>query len=941
MSPQFSCHLFSWKKPLLPQLVDYLLQKSTTDTPLSLDHLLIIAPTRQSGRRLLEALTQIAHQHEKGLLPPLILTPDALLRRSCSLPVASKSLVLTTWTNVLMETKASIATPPPNIQISEDTWFLQIARQLERVQSQVGPYGLSFSQIAAKTNPTNKDPERWQQLAELEHIFRERLKDMGKLCPQEARLLAAQHPTLPSNTRHILLASPSPSPLILQLMQAAQQQGISCTVLQYGPNDPQAWDEYGLPAPKFWHQQNLRLSDRYHFHVSYGPHELASTLYQQLRSLPADQPCAIGIPDPQLLPAIEQELTNKGIAAYNPSGQALHFSEAGRLLLAIQDFLRQSSFHATWNLLRHPAFFQVILRREGLSRGRTHQHFLSEIDKLEENHLCHSMESLRDVLEGHSRQFPCMQVALLHLEDWQRMAKENHPEQALEEVLLQFIGDRTLAPSIPEDRAYIAALQELSDILQQFRELRTHFPDISQATFYSLLGSQLQEAIVYAERPANSIDLQGWLEMLWEPSPHLILAGMHNDVLPSHIRGDAFLPERLREFIGIETNLQRSGIDAYLLHSVLECRRETGQVEMLLARWGVDNQIIHPSPLLLHIKEEDVLLRQVRDLIQYQPPLPQQPQRTFPTPIHLPVPEDTKKTIPITAFKVWLDNPFDFLLQHRLHWKIRHHRKQAMNEADIGNLLHHTMEACIPTIHKEQLPHDKIVDLFETKARELLQKQYGNQPHFLLELQWENIKKRLYHCATIEEELIQEGWTILHIEQKLSFPLRDYTLHGRIDRIDYHSEKNLYRIIDYKTGSNSYSFSKKIVSRTAPLLLPEIEFTKNTKGKEEHHRWTDLQMPLYCHAVQHAFPAAENVNICIFSIPSALGKIELNPIDMTPSMVQAALCCADAILKATDNNLFWAQRESRHFSEFFPDGAEHMLNLQPLSFPNPEEATHS
>ncbi len=941
MSRLFSCHRFPWTAPLLPQLVDFLLPQSTTDDPLTLDHLLIIIPTRQSGRRLLETLTLAAHQINKGLLPPLILTPDALLRMACPHSVASKTLAVVTWADLLKEKKEAITTLLPNTHLTDDSWALQTARQLERVQSQIGLHGLDFSQVAVKTKNTTMDPKRWQLLAELEDLYRKRLRDMDKLCPQQALTHAATNPVLPAAIRHILLASPSPSPLVIQLLQTVQQQGLDCTVLQYGPDTPEAWNEQGLPDPQFWHQHDLELTETHSFHVSHDPHELASTLCQRLLSSPVESQCAIGIPDTQLLPAIEQELSSLDLVSYNPAGQSLHYSEAGRLLLAIQDFLLQTQFHATWNLLRHPAFYQEVLRDSQLPRGSSPQRLLAEVDKLEERHLCHSMDSLNNILESHPTRFPCMQAALPHLAAWQQMAKQEYPEQALEHILLQFIGDRVLIPANPEDRAFITALQELNDILQQIRDLRLHYPDITQTTLYSLLGSLLQETTLYAERPANAVDLQGWLEILWDPAPYLILAGMHNQALPMHIQGDAFLPEQLRNHIGMETNLQRSSMDAYLLHSVLACRRETGRVEMLLARWGVDNQAIYPSPLLLRTKDDPALLQRIRDLIQYQPPLPKLPQRTIPPLAHLNKPNTTGKKISVTAFKAWLNNPFDFLLQYLLGWETRTHRKQEMDGSDIGNLIHYTMEKCVPLFYKQELDLKETTELFESHAREQLEILHGSHPHFLLELQWDNIKRRLYHCAAIETQLKKEGWTNQYIEQKLSFPLQGYQVEGRIDRIDYHKERNAYRVIDYKTSSADYAYSKKIISRTGPLLLPEIEFVRNERGKPVRHRWTDLQLPLYAHAVQHAYQLSGDLEVCVFSIPSTLGKIKLHQEIMTPELVQPALQCACAILQSIDNNHFWAQRESRHFSEFFPDGVEQMLDLQHLSFPESEDIDHT
>src|SRR5690349_4825275 len=72
-------HFLSWERPLLPQAVAFLAADWDGAGPLDLAHWLVIVPTRQSGRRLREALAEHAAAREQAVFPPRVITPEALV----------------------------------------------------------------------------------------------------------------------------------------------------------------------------------------------------------------------------------------------------------------------------------------------------------------------------------------------------------------------------------------------------------------------------------------------------------------------------------------------------------------------------------------------------------------------------------------------------------------------------------------------------------------------------------------------------------------------------------------------------------------------------------------------------------------------------------------------------------------------------------------------
>lgn len=77
--PNVTRHFLPWDRPLLGQAVEFLVREWPGIGPLDLASLLVLVPTRQSGRRLREALAVHAAQHGAAVFPPRVLLPEALL----------------------------------------------------------------------------------------------------------------------------------------------------------------------------------------------------------------------------------------------------------------------------------------------------------------------------------------------------------------------------------------------------------------------------------------------------------------------------------------------------------------------------------------------------------------------------------------------------------------------------------------------------------------------------------------------------------------------------------------------------------------------------------------------------------------------------------------------------------------------------------------------
>ncbi len=106
--------------------------------------------------------------------------------------------------------------------------------------------------------------------------------------------------------------------------------------------------------------------------------------------------------------------------------------------------------------------------------------------------------------------------------------------------------------------------QRWVDVVSRVEKAGAMLPGLSAAESWRLALEGFAEGTRFGSRIAGAIELGGWLEVLWADAPRLILAGANEGRLPESVSGDAFLPEALRERLGLKTNAQRLAVDAYL-----------------------------------------------------------------------------------------------------------------------------------------------------------------------------------------------------------------------------------------------------------------------------------------------------------------------------------------------------------------------------------------
>ncbi|HUP82275.1 MAG TPA: UvrD-helicase domain-containing protein, partial [Pirellula sp.] len=187
----------------------------------------------------------------------------------------------------------------------------------------------------------------------------------------------------------------------------------------------------------------------------------------------------------------------------------------------------------------------------------------------------------------------------------------------------------------------------------------------------------------------------------------------------------------------------------------------------------------------------------------------------------------------VTDFKKYDQCPYRFYLNRVEKVRAFEHDRLELDGGGFGDLLHLCLEGLIDSPVATSTDAKATADWLTDNLKNIARKKFGVNPTPALQIQLEQAIRRLEAFAEHQAAQIAAGWRIKYIEHKvekshgisLDVDGQPMTVHGRIDRIDYHPRNGQFAVWDYKTGDQA------------------------GKPKEAHLRpngtWTDWQLPLY------------------------------------------------------------------------------------------------
>ncbi|MFA5264652.1 MAG: PD-(D/E)XK nuclease family protein [Opitutaceae bacterium] len=939
----------SWDQPFLPQLADMLARPCTT-APWDMEGLFIIVPTRQAGRMLREALALRACEAGTGLLAPRIVTPDWLLNPAQAESVASPADVVAAWAAVLLAADMESFRPlfPIDPPRRDAHWALGLGWQLQRLQSEVNEYGLDFAGIAESSARTDAEPERWSALASLEVLMAAHLSERGLAEPCAAKISRISSSLPPSEISRVLITGVlDPTPLALKVLERWSE-ALPVDVVVHGNPQEAVHDEWGRADFERVRHRTIALpKDQVDLRILKDHRELADRV-SSVAGCYADSPRTLGIclADQRLTPSVAQAMAKAGLAAHDPAGIPLSRASLAKLAISLSDLATAEGPETLAIILRDP-FFEAFAagltlpqdaeRQDGRApdgggvSGTGGASLLAAFDALLAEHLPGTLASCLDFARKDNSE------RLLAALEWLSAARERllaEPFcQALSGLLAAVLSGQKIRGDDPAASPLSEAGAKLRQLLASLAEVESRHAALPRAAWPIFLRQALNQEIMYPAKEENAWDLEGWLEIVFDDSPHLLIAGLNEGVVPESVQGDWFIPESLRKTLGMRTNEDRLARDRVLFEAALRSRRQGGRVDLLVPKISTEGDPLQPSKILFAC-EDNELIDRAKELFAPLPERKQPPRRTIAWKLGPPLGTEEApaasallprpRSLSPSAIRCYLDCPFRYYLEQGLRLRPLDAEKRDLDSLDFGNLCHKALERLARDTTMQSINDEgALAGYLTVTLQEIAAEKLGRLSSFALRIQIEAAAARLRAAAAVEAEQRRQGWHTVDVEKPWTLKIRGHVFGGVIDRIDRH-EDGSWRVIDYKTsdaGTTPEDAHWAACPRDRSRVFPASLFEHEDKTR----RWIDLQLPLYLLALRDEQGVKAKAGY--FVLPRTKEDTAVRTWEsLSPEHLLHAQDCAIAVSEAIASGRFWPPspraRWNDELARLFPDGIE-------------------
>ena len=790
--------------------------RSTPEGAMSLEHVMVVVPTAQSGRNLRLALARkAADMAWGGIIPPKIVMPNTLLVPS-DIRTATEAEELAAMATVLAGCEIEKLTalfPKPPIERTAD-WALDMAGVLLGIEMILGEAALLMSEVDP---PLDKD--RWRDLAVIEGLFIKMLEENGVEPRCVARRKAVAAGCSEPGVEEIVLPSAVDiqEAFIKYLEKSPQQVSV---LIHAREEDAGKFDGWGRPKSVFA--------------ASIGPEmiETAPTAVVEAddiakffravkptEALPALVACDAEM-YPELEGAFQNHFSEDELVLRNPSKEKLVNSSLGRLLGAIVQ-LESNRDYETFSTLIRTGDIARWAQSAFRANPETVARFTGALDAVQNAHLPRTIDEVIAGAETESKN-------AWRKEDREAAAGLKSLAEAVKAeiadpfgFLKRIFSTVTLDEKNPGERELIAAAK----VVNELRDVCAS-PLIPER-FRGKLFSRLLNSSSFMLEPMaeNVLATMGWLEVAWCPEDEIVIAGFNEGCVPENVVGHPFVPDALRKELGVTTNAAREARDSFIFAQAVACRKK-GAVSVHLHQISGDKNVMKPSRILFNgIKDCDLPALALR-LYAVTKGNEGAPAKEVPPAwrIKLPIPPKGtvfREKISPTALDQYLRCPFNFYLQE-VFGGHSDDRSQELDAMAFGNLCHSVLDQFAKAGPKDSTDADEIAAFLADEVRRQLQA-FGPKLPAIIELQGEAAIERLKAFSVLQAARRRAGWRIVSSEQKLTCRIKGCPtlLSGKVDRIDRHEITGDIAIIDYKTWNRAKEENYK--SLQLPIYRAMVE----------------------------------------------------------------------------------------------------------------------
>lgn len=918
---------------LASTVADWLIDKFG-GRPLDLSAVAVVVPTANSGRLLRAALAAAANRNNTGLLAPVTITPDrfhALLVTDGPPPAGPLECFLA-WVRLLARINPNDypAVFPVSPASRKQTWALGVARRMVELKRLLGEGG--FSIAAAASHPaTAPEAERWQQLAALEAQYQQLLAASGRADPVDQQIAASRSAAIQPEIRHIVAAAVAdPIPRTLDAIKRLAASTSVDILIAANDSDASRFDDWGIPIAGAWSAEISIPDPKERIHLCHNPDQQGERVAALIKAgtdhLPAT---AIAVCDPDVFDPLLNALQKSGLKAYDPGGEPVQRHPVITFLNILRDWIRDDSIDALAEFLRDPALAAYCDRNSSDDDDGNRLSPLTLFDRFFSKHLPMNLTAAMEIArsrgndDSQTKAFAAILAKVLALRSELKPGTQFGPtlRSILEKITKALPPASRRDPSVPLILEHATACaDELSGNLA--------YTDISVTDLLDIVLHEILNLRLPSPQPPDAITCFGWLETLWIPHAHLILTGCNDGRLPAGVPGNDFLPNALRQALGLPSDDRRFERDCYMLQVLLAQRRNNGRIDFILGRSSAEGETLLPSRLLL-LENETILPARITEVFRDPPAQTNIAAKTM-TWRYVPPPSareigKTVSSISVTSFSTYLSCPFTFYLRNVLRLEPFQHLKRELDGREFGTLIHDAIQFLNSDTEAAAATGEDVIKHhlhahFESQFHSI----YGGRISLAMQVQFNSAIERLAHAARVIAENRADGWFPEHVEWPFTLdqesPFNRVSVHGRIDLIERNRENGKWRLIDFKSSDSDFS----PINAHLRVLRPNTEvpaiacFQHN--GTDCY--WLSLQLPAYLIAISALTDIdSESVEVGYFNLPRAVNQTGYSFWPDCADYLNAARQSMATIVQCIADRIFWPPARKPAFdvfSKWFP-----------------------
>ncbi|WP_432798898.1 PD-(D/E)XK nuclease family protein [Poriferisphaera sp. WC338] len=935
MVSRIETHTVDWNEPVLAAAAQFLRTRYTSDGIWDMSEVVVVTAAARAGRRLTEVLVSEAENAGAILFPPEVVTAGGLpeyLYKSAQ-PMVSGLEAKLLRTRAIMSAGEGLVESVVGTRPGEDefgAWWA-MAEQLGKLSEELAAGSLRVNEVTERCEGDGFDlsdvqRSRWEAAGALDELYHDQCAAVGVIDRQRARLTAIEDGTCRLTGDVVMIAMPDQSTQLESMLKQAaaheESAGDLIVVTHASEEHEEGFHLTGGLDVSYWSNQHLDMNDQM-IHVVGKENEIGGEVVRlmaeagETTKLRYDQ-ITVGLGHEEHAGAISRALDIAGAPNRYAGGRRLMDSPAVVLLAAMGRYAEAGGFDQFAAILRHPDLQGFLSKNTHEATGGIATHdgvvsqFLAAVDRYATEHL---PRDLGEVLMGDGRakvygeQVLALRAAVDDL--LPRDRKQPKPISAwsseIAAMMRHIYGHLELRRYEPSDEPIYHALRQIADALRQVRDVGDEIAGEIKVTFgqaVNMVLSLLRVGSVPEMGGDGAVELMGLLDLPLDDAPVLIMTGMNEGYVPASRNADAFLPDGLRQCLGLGNNRQRYARDLLLLNTMVKSKQV---VRLVLARQTAQGDPLAPSRLLFACNDQTMIQRVNGFYEEHEHRAPVRLLRgerkrhgfLIPPPLF---DEPVLKGLGVTAFRQYLQCPYRFYLKYVRRLQLVNDAAVELDGAAFGTLAHGVLEAfgksdmtgCEDVgVLRDYLSHE--LDVMATTR-------FGQHVRPAVRVQVEQLRERLMAFALQQVVWTQEGWQVRGdlIEHQFKTTIEvdgePFEIRGKIDRVDEHPEYGL-RLLDYKTSD-----------------IGKHPEQVHRKGRKDAKSWIDFQLPLY-EVIARGQGLSGQMQMGYVNLPRKSEEAGMKLADWSDEVLVEAREACNEIIRQVRGRVFWPPAEVPVFDD--------------------------